>query len=223
MEKTKRPVVVRNATKVKALLFLQMREKADKRRATASEIARATNCNVNSLYVLLNRWWRWGLVRCLDTKPYSYILANEGRRYLGKLDDWFFSGYYSKKLKRRVPGYRGKMGDLRREILTASKAVIWWRYSLGQPPEDSEDDARGSDGGTAYYFKAPFLKAVDFLKIENSEERKITWATSHLIVIRADNAIEALHLLSDWGLTVLSQRPPIGQAAVDAKAGVVWA
>jgi len=100
--------------------------------ATAGEVAIATGCNRDSLYILLQRWVRWGLVSYIPSTPYAYSIADEGLRYLGKINDWFFSGYYSRKRKRRVPGYRGKVEDLRREIAIASNAVFWWRHYPNQ-------------------------------------------------------------------------------------------
>ena len=82
--KTKKPVVIHNLVKIKTLLFLSMRRQTEKRAATAREIAVATGGNPDSLYVLLQRWTKWGLVHWLGTTPYSYMIAPEGQRYLSK-------------------------------------------------------------------------------------------------------------------------------------------
>ena len=106
--KPKRPVVIRDLRKIKALLYLSMRQQTEFKDALARTIAIATEGNINSLYVLLGRWTAWGLVRCMDSIPFGYAIAPEGERYLSKAPDWFFSGYYCKKRKKRMPGAYGR-------------------------------------------------------------------------------------------------------------------
>ena len=77
--KTKKPTVIHNLVKIKALLFLSMRQQMEVRTATSREIAIATGGKADSLYVLLQRWYQWGLVRCIPSLPYTYMIADEGR------------------------------------------------------------------------------------------------------------------------------------------------
>ncbi|MFC1913964.1 hypothetical protein ACFLXF_01675 [Chloroflexota bacterium] len=116
---------------------------------------------------------------------YNYELADEGYRYLQNIDNWFFSGYYSKKCKKRVPGYRGKVEDLRREIAIASKAVFWWRYYGNSWGRDRDND---DNKGIVYYLKAPFEKADDFIKVKGSEGRPVVWPKNRLLVVRFEIA-----------------------------------
>jgi hypothetical protein len=214
--KTKKPAVMHNLRKIKALLFLSMRQQTEKRTATAREIAIATGGNADSLYVLLQRWHQWGLIRCIPSLPYTYMIADEGQRYLSKIDDWFFSGYYSRKRKRRVRGYRGKMEDLKKEIAIASKAIFWWRHY------DSRWD-RNKEGhkGTVYYIKAPFEKAEHFVKVEGSYGRAINWNDKTvLLVVKFDNVLDAYQSLPGWGCKQKTRE--LGQAIVDAHIGMVW-
>ncbi len=215
--KTKKPVVIHNLVKIKTLLFLSMRKQTDKRAAYARQIAIATGGNADSLYVLLQRWRRWGLVDCIPSTPYAYMIADEGLRYLSKIDKWFFSGYYSKKRKRRVPGYRGKVEALKREILEASRAIFWWRY-MGHGRNDGEED---SNRGFVYYIEAPFQESSDFSKIENSEGRPVIWPKTRLLVVRFGSALAAYQALPEWGFKQRTKE--LGQAIVDAKIGMVWA
>lgn len=213
--KTKKPVVIHNLVKIKTLLFLSMRRQTDKRAAYARQIAIATGGNTDSLYVLLQRWRCWGLVDCIPSAPYAYMIADEGLRYLSKIDKWFFSGYYSKKRKRRVSGYRGKVEALKQEIVEASRAIFWWRY-LGHGRNDGEDSNRG----TVYYIEAPFQQAEDFSKVENSEGRPVIWPKTRLLVVRFGNAVEADHAVQAWGF---DRGRALAQAIIDANIGMVWA
>ena len=208
--KTKKPVVIHNLVKIKALLFLSMRRQTEKRMATARQIAIATGGNADSLYVLLQRWWRWELVRCLDTTPYSYMIADEGLRYLSKIDNWFFSGYYSKKRKKRVPGYRGKVGALKQEIAVASKAVLWWRDTSRKYTRDCP----------VYYLEAPFTKAENFSKVELPDNRGIIWPKDRLLIVEFDGPVAAYNAIPEWGF---KRGNDLGQAIVDARIGMACA
>ena len=215
--KTKKPTVIHNLVKIKALLFLSMRQQMEVRTATSREIAIATGGKADSLYVLLQRWYQWGLVRCIPSLPYTYMIADEGRRYLSKIGSWFFCGYYSKKRKRRVPGYRGKVEDLKREILIASRAIFLWRHY------DSHWD-RNKEGhkGIVYYIKAPFEKAEHFVKVEGSYGRAINWDGKNcLLVVRFESALQAYQSLPEWGFKQKTKE--LGQAIVNAHIGMVWA
>jgi hypothetical protein len=214
--KTKKPAVIHNLVKIKTLLFLSMRRQTEKRAATAREIAVATGGNPDSLYVLLQRWAKWGLVNCLDTTPYSYMIAPEGLRYLSKVPNWFFSGYYSRKRKRRVRGYRGKMEDLKREIAIASKAIFWWRYTSSHWPRENEGNK-----GIVYYMKAPFEAAEHLVKVEGSEGRAINWDKRNLLVVKFESAHKAYQYLPEWGCRQKTR--DLGQAIVDANIGMCWA
>ena len=214
--KTKKPIVIHNLRKIKTLLFLSMRRQTEKRTATAREIAIATGGNADSLYVLLQRWYQWGLIRCIPSLPYTYMIAEEGRRYLSKIDNWFFSGYYSRKRKRRVPGYRGKVEALKGEIALASRAIFWWRYPIRNDYHPSDHPS-----GSVYYIEAPFAKAEDFSKIEGSEGRAVTWPKSRLLVVKFDNALRAYQFCQSWGFA--QKTTAMGQAIVDARVGMIWA
>ena len=213
--KTKKPAVIHNLIKIKALLFLKMRQQTENRAATARQIAIATGGNPDSLYVLLGRWTAWELVHWRGTEPYTYMIAPEGERYLSKIDNWFFKGYYSKKRKKRVPGYRGKVEALRLEILIASKAVFWWRYTRQRTNSRDENSNRG----LVCYFKAPFEKSSDFVKVEGSEGRAVAWPKDILLVIRCKNAFEADHSIQGWA----TRGKGMIQGAIDANIGLVWA
>ena len=216
--KTKKPAVIHNLVKIKALLFLAMRRQTDRRAATAREIAIATGGNPDSLYVLLQRWRMWGLVNCIPATPYVYMIADEGLRYLSKIDNWFFSGYYSKKRKKRIRGYRGKVEDLKREIAIASRALFWWRYY----PNHWDRDREGHKG-FVYYIQAPFTTAQDLVKVESSYGRAIsTNVKGCLLVVKFDSALGAYQYLPEWGFQQKNRRE-LGQAIVDAKIGMVWA
>ena len=214
--KTKRPVVIHNLVKIKTLLFLSMRRETDRGGAYAREIAIATGGNADSLYVLLQRWCRWGLVSYIPSLPYCYMIADEGLRYLSKIDKWFFSGYYSKKRKKRVPGYRGKVGVLKLEIAVASKAVFWWRYT-GQRTDSRDED---SNRGLVYFIEAPFQKAKDFSKVEHSEGRGVIWPKDRLLVVKCGNALDADQAVIAWGF---DRGRDLAQAIIDANIGLVWA
>ncbi len=214
--KSKKPVVIHNLIKIKTLLFLSMRQQTEKRAATARQISIATEGNPDSLYVLLQRWTKWGLVECIPAMPYMYWIASEGRRYLGKIDGWFFSGYYSRKRKRRVPGYRGKVEDLRREIAIASNAVFWWRHY-----DNHWDKDREGHKGTVWYMKAPFEKAAHLVKVEGSYGRSVNWNNEDwLLVVKFKDAFHAYRYLPEWGF--VKKKEDVGQAIVDAKLGMVW-
>lgn len=214
--KTKKPAVIHNLVKIKTLLFLSMRRQTEKRAATAREIAVATGGNPDSLYVLLQRWAKWGLVNWLDTTPYSYMIAPEGLRYLSKVPNWFFSGYYSRKRKKRVPGYRGKVEDLKREIAIASKALWWWRNY-----DNQWEHTKKEHKGTVWYMKAPFDKAEDLVKVEGSYGRPISWSDKNwLLVVEFEGGFEAFRYLPEWGF--VKKKEGVGQAIVDAKLGMVW-
>lgn len=215
--KTKRPVVIHNLVKIKALLFLEMRRQTESRMATAREITIATGAKADSLYVLLRRWYYWDLVDCNhEVTPFTYAITKEGLRYLSKIDNWFFSGYYSKKRKKRVPGYRGKVEALKKEIAIASKAIFWWRYPVSQWQREQE-----ANKGIVYYIKAPFETADDFIKIEGSEGRAITWAKSNLLIVKFDSTLSAWQFCRKWGCPQTTR--DLGQAIVDSKVGMVWA
>ena len=214
--KTKKPVVIHNLVKIKALLFLSMRQQTEKRVATARQIAIATGGNADSLYVLLQRWNRWGLVDCIPSTPYAYMITEEGLRYLLKIDNWFFSGYYSKKRKRRVQGYRGKVEALKLEIAIASRAAFWWRYTGQRTNSRDEDNNRG----LVYYIEAPFQKAKDFSKVEHSEGRGVIWPKDRLLVVKCGNALDADQAVIAWGF---DRGRDLAQAIIDAKIGLVWA
>jgi len=216
--KTKKTPVIRDLRKIKTLLFLSMRGQTDKRAATAREIAIATGGSADSLYVLLGRWTAWGLVHWRGTEPFSYMIAPEGQRYLSKISNWFFSGYYSKKRKKRMPGYRGKVEDLKREIAIASRALFWWRYY----PNHWDRDREGHKG-FVYYIQAPFKTAQDLVKVESSYGRAIsTNVKGCQLVVKFDSALEAYQYLPEWGFQQKNRRE-LGQAIVDAKIGMVWA
>lgn len=217
--KTKKPAVIHNLVKIKTLLFLSMRRQTEKRAATAREIAIAIGGKPDSLYVLLQRWRAWGLVECIPSIPYVYWIADEGRRYLSKVPNWFFSGYYSRKRKKRVPGYRGKVEDLMREIAIASQAVFWWRYTGSRWDRDNEGNK--GNKGIVYYIKAPFETAQDFVKVEGSEGRGIRWSKDKLLVVRFESAHRAYQFGQEWGCKQKTQE--LGQAIVDAQVGMVWA
>lgn len=216
--KTKKKPVIRNLRKIKVLLFLMMRKETGDKWATAREIAIATGGNADSLYVLLQRWSRWGLVNCMPGRLYAYSIADEGERYLGKIDNWFFKGYYSKKHKKRIPGYRGKIEDLKREIAIASKAIVWWRFTPDRRPSRSDEVNRG----IAYYIKAPFNTADDFVKLEGSEGRGVKWNGDNLLIVEVDNAFEAYKIPAEWGCEEPLGKAKLGQAIVDAKLGMIW-
>lgn len=199
MEKVKRPAVTHNATKVKALLFLEMRKRAGKEMATTREIATAIKGSTRSLYVLLERWTIWGLVIRWDMSPYSYSIGDEGLRYLGKIDDWFFSGYYSKKRKRRVLGYRGKAADLRTEIAVAARAVFY---------------AYDTKRMELFYFEAPFEKTKDFVREPIVDNKYKRWEKDRLLLVRFDSISAAYNAIHDhYGF---HRGKAIGQAIVDA-------
>jgi len=212
------------------LLLLQMLRQTVSWAATAREITIATEGNADSLYVLLGRWATWGLVHWRGTEPYSYMIAPEGERYLSKIDNWFFKGYYSRKHKRRVPGYKGKVEDLKREIAIASKAVFWFRFMVGnhwardREREQCEREGRISTKGVVYCFMAPFKTRGDFVKQEGSEGRGILWGRDNLLVVRFEDGHQAYSFLPKWGFKQSSRDDPkgLGQALVDANVGVVW-
>ena len=206
MEKAKRPAVTRNLTKIKALLFLEMRLRTVRPSATAREIAQAINGKARSLYVLLERWEVWEMVRRdYESTPYRYSIAGEGIRYLSKIDNWFFSGYYSQKRKRRVPGYRGKAEALKLEIAIASKAVFM-----------TYDTKRME----LFYFEAPFTKAKNFMREPIIDKKYKRWEKDRLLLARFDTICAAFNAIKDiWGLSMCK---PMGQAMVDAGIGVHW-
>jgi len=219
MEKieTKKPAVIHNLIKIKTLLFLSMRRQTEKRAATAREIARAIGGNPDSLYVMLQRWRVWGLVEYIPATPYVYWIAPEGLRYLSKVPDWFFSGYYSRKRKRRVRGYRGKVEDLKREIAIASKTIWWWRYSGSQWKYN-----KGENKGSVWYIRAPFEKSEHLIKVEGSEGRAINWNNNDcLLVVEFRSALEAYKSLPGWGFKQRTKE--LGQAIIDANIDMVWA
>ena len=201
MEKTKRPLITYNTTKIKALLFLEMRLRSLNKLATAREIAQAINGSPRSLYVLLERWTTWQLVdRNYESSPYRYSIADEGIRYLSKIDNWFFSGYYSRKRKRRVLGYRGKTAALKLEIAVAAKAVFY-AYDIKRME--------------LFYFTAPFTKAENFVREPIIDKRYKRWGKEHLLLFKHDSISEAFNTIKDiWGLPMCR---PIGQAIVDAE------
>ena len=204
MEKTKRPTITHNATKVKALLFLKMRKDAGYQLTIARDIATATGGSVRSLYVLLERWSRWDLViRYDDTRPYSYCIDTEGERYLSNIGNWFFSGYYSRKRKRRVLGYRGKVEDLRREILAAANGAFY-----------AYDTARAE----LFYFKSPFHRAEDFVREPIVDNKQKRWGKEHLLLSKHNSISEAFNAM----LRVVGDSwvRPVGQAMVDAELAV---
>jgi len=145
------------------------------------------------------------------------MIASEGERYLSKIDNWFFSGYYSRKRKRRVPGYKGKVEDLKREIAIASKAIWWWRHY-----DNQWEHTRKEHKGTVYYMRVPFQKTEDFVKVDGSYGRPISWNDKRwLLVVKFENALEAFRFLPEWGFKK-TIREGLGQAIVDANIGMMW-
>ena len=198
METTKRPVVTHNATKVKALLFLQMRKQAGYQFTTAREIAIAINGNARSLYVLLERWLRWDLVIRFEGPPFTYCIDTEGERFLSKIGNWFFSGYYSKKRKRRVLGYRGNEAKLQLEIAVAANAVHYV-YDKGRKE--------------LFYFTAPFNKASNFVREPMGTHYK-RWGKEYLLLQHHENLPDAYNAIAAiWGLHAINR---MGEAVVNA-------
>lgn len=80
-----------NFCKVRVLYFLKLRELSGSSFAGAGTIAKdAELFSVDSLYILLGRWTRWGLVkRNKHISPYTYALASQGRHYLASLNKWY--------------------------------------------------------------------------------------------------------------------------------------
>ncbi len=206
MEKTKRPPITHNTKKIKALLFLEMRLRSLNKLATAREIALAINGSPRSLYVLLERWTTWQLVdRYYESSPYHYSIVDEGIRYLSKIDNWFFSGYYSRKRKRRVLGYRGKAAALKLEIAVAAEAVFM-AYDIKR--------------WELFYFTAPFTKAENFVREPIIDKKYKRWGKEHLLLFKYDSISEAFNAIKNiWGLPMCR---PMGQALVDADIGVHW-
>lgn len=200
MEKAKRRPVTHNTTKIKALLFLEMRKRSGNPLATARQIAQAINGKPRSLYVLLERWETWQLVvRDYESTPYRYEIADEGLRYLSKIEDWFFPGYYSRKRKRRVPGYRGKAADMKQEIAIAAKAAFY---------------AYDTKRGELFYFTAPFTKAENFVREPIVDGKYKRWEKDRLLLARFPTICDAFNAIKDiWGLPMCR---PMGQAMVDA-------
>ncbi len=217
--KPKRPAVIHNLTKIKALLFLQMRQQTEKKFATAREIAIATGGNPDSLYVLLQRWAKWELVGfgVGENGLYKYRLAPEGERYLSKIPNWFFSGYYSKKRKKRVPGYKGKVEDLKREIAIASNAIFWFRVYSSQWERDKQ-----TDKGVVWVIEAPFNSPGNLRNIEGSLGRAInTNIPGCLLTVKFDSCVNAYNFLPEWGFSKAKVHN-LGQAIIDSKLGMKW-
>ncbi|MFC2033712.1 hypothetical protein ACFLUB_04280 [Chloroflexota bacterium] len=188
--KPKRPIVIRDLRKIKALLYLSMRQQTEFKYALARTIAIATGGNINSLYVLLGRWTAWGLVRRLDSTPIGYAIAPEGERYLSKAPDWFFSGYYCKRRKKRMPGYRGDMDDLRLEIMIASKAVFYWRDASHRLSRDN---------AIIFYIEAPFnAEHFKYVEIPNNQAG-VLWAKDRLLKVKTVGPHAAFEALQTWG------------------------
>lgn len=181
-----------NKVKIKSLLFLKMRSLAGSDWARARYIADAIEGNADSLYVLLQRWWRWGLVKCTKAKPYGYAIDKEGRRYLGNLSKW----------------YPGDVGALCLEIAVASNAVFWWR----------RDNPNVYANEPVYYVKAPFESAEDFIKAEAPKGNAWRFTGNPLIVVKCSNGLEAIKAIETYGL---HWHKPLVQALVDAKI-LVW-
>lgn len=99
-----------NLVKIKSLLFLRMRKHTKKAWCYAHEIAKGTQSNVDSLYVLLGRWKGWHLVDRLDSTPYAYKIASAGETYLNKLGNW----------------YPGDVYEIAKEVSEASRLIFWW-------------------------------------------------------------------------------------------------
>ena len=217
--KTKKPVI-HNTVKVKSLLFLEMRQNSKRSWATARQIANATGCNPDSLYVLLQRWYQWGLVNCaFESRPYVYSTAKEGERYLSKLDQWFFPGYYSRKRKERVHGYRGRVQDLQLEIAINCCMVYWWRKRESTGPSSSRFR------GPVYWIEAPFTKAEHFKSIPVPEERIIhsgSFPNRHLLVVQTDHAHVMLNSAIQYRKKPFKKGDPLGEAVVASGIGVVW-
>jgi len=107
------------------------------------------------------------------------------------------------------------MEDLKREIVIASKAIFWWRYTGSRWSRDN-----GDNKGIVYFIKAPFDKAEHLVKVEGSEGRRILWDKVNLLVVKFDSALEAYQSLPLWGCK--QKTKDLGQAIVDAHIGVVW-
>ena len=205
MEKTKRTEITQNKTKVKTLLFLEMRKRAVYEMTTARQIAIAINGSARSLYVLLERWFRWDLVIRYATSPFSYCIDAEGERYLSKIDNWFFSGYYSRKRKQRVLGYRGTVEALKLEIAIAAKAVFM-----------AYDRKRNE----LFSLEAPFTKAACFVREPMAGQTHKRWGADRLLVTE----FEKIHLAYNTAIKLFGEKTvkPAGQAMVDAGIGVSW-
>lgn len=224
MNKKERIEITHNTTKVKSLLFLQMVKKVDDGMATAREIAQAITVDDNgaipkkakSLYVLLERWARWGYVARVEVSPFAYMIQPEGERYLSKIGAWFFGGYHSRKRGRRVLGYRGTAEDLNHQIAAAAKAVVWafdyHKDAAGKPQKDERGFPMVKE---LLYFEAPFNSSKDFHRLP-VESRHIQWAKERLFVVKADNICAAYNLIKSWGCFNNKSLKKMGQPMVDA-------
>jgi len=179
-----------NLIKIKALLFLRMRELVGHKWAGAGDIARAAEGSPDSLYVLLGRWVGWGLVKRLPAIPYLYCIARVGMRYLEQLDQW----------------YIGDIQAIIAEVGIASRAVFWWG-----------EKGLGSDGfKSIYYIRAPFMDASHFTAQHLPPGQfAISLNTGdRLIAKQCESAYAAMKQVEALGL---SWQEPLAQALVDAR------
>lgn len=218
----KKQPIVRNTVKVKALLFLRMRKEAGNETTEAWQIARAINGNCKSLYILLERWTRWELVTRFDGSPYSYAIADEGERYLSKINAWFFSGYYSKKRKHHMRGYRGTEVALMLEILVAAQAIYYVQY---EPPKKAFTHAtlnRQEPAGPKelLLITPPFNKAENFIREPMPDGFYKRWGKEHLLRYKFDQLQPALQAVGN--LITIDRKNKMACAVVNANVGIVW-
>ncbi|MFC1913212.1 hypothetical protein ACFLX7_03360 [Chloroflexota bacterium] len=201
-----------NKVKIKALLFLKMRQDSDNQWAAARAIARAIEGNADSLYVLLSRWagatpWaRYNrqtgrrefaltctpLVQRLNRKPFAYAITKEGRRYLSNLNKW----------------YPGDIGKLCQAIAVSSEAVFWWRKD--------NPDINASE--PVFFLEAPFGDANNFHRFDVPLRRNFGFSSRHLLTVKCSNAYAAMKQIKLYGF---KWEQPLAQALVDAKF-VTW-
>jgi hypothetical protein len=171
-----------NLIKVKSLIFLAMRQQATMQWATAGMIATATESSPDSLYVLLGRWNRWGLVsRISEVQPFGYYITPIGHRYLKTLGKW----------------YPGNVPEITLTVAVAANMVIWWGdkvsgfYPRGDQPYKQ-----------LYYIRAPFQTAADFIKCDMQGKTAGGLASGEsLIFVQCDDVIEAGRAVARYGMT----------------------
>ena len=144
----------------------------------AGELAMLANVGRDSLYVLLTRWRKWGLVRRDSfATPYRYAIASQGQHYLNNLDKWY-----------------GPKDIVYQAVLDNCKVSFYW---------NSLDYAKKHITKTNLIVY-PFQSENDYLLIRPDANGRLTYRGNSRLLIKKDNALKALYAVRDdlklrWG------------------------